>query len=687
MLEQMRRQGASVFIYLIFGLLIVIFVINFAPSGNRGSGGCTTSGNTVVSVDGVDANNSSFLVAYSSPTNRATGRQKTYLALEYVTYQELLAQAAEKRGIRTTGDLIDDQIIQRKRGYFYIGGQRLDASSQFFDEGGNFSIGRWKQWIRSLNIQSPGTYREEQARGLQAAMMSELINGSVRVSRDEALQDYLFQQNTVTYDVLAFDPAVYRRALKITDADVQRYIAEHGPAVEARYKADTALYKGVKPEIAVREIFIPKTVGEPKPAEPAKPGEPAKPAAKPFGLPIEAAKAKLEAVRAQIAAGKLKFEDAEKQLAADSSEDAPAQNGDRGWKKVDDAQLGEKQLDAAVKPLKAGELTPVIVADRGVFLAIVTARREGDLTYDQVKAEIARDQAKEGWAREAAKRAALAALASAQASGKTLDSQYEREQVQSPSPNGMDLDSLPPELRQQIEEMQRKGAPAGGESGALETHETDVPVGWYADADGSSGSAGTATPAPAAGSAAAPAPAAGSAAAPAAGSGAGSAAAAPAAPVVPAADAPIEATKEVLPALNEVKAMVSRLGPVPRNNRLPGVGDSKAAIVELFDELTPGKLAKRVYLGENGRYVVVQLVSKAAPKVEDFDKTASEAMARMQEERSRAAVFEWLLDRCETLNKAKKIRPAPDRIRETDDKGNPAPTIYKPCMYLSVINK
>ena len=49
MLEQMRRQGASIFIYLIFGLLIVIFVINFAPSRNRGDvgGGCSTSSNTV----------------------------------------------------------------------------------------------------------------------------------------------------------------------------------------------------------------------------------------------------------------------------------------------------------------------------------------------------------------------------------------------------------------------------------------------------------------------------------------------------------------------------------------------------------------------------------------------------------------------------------------------------------------
>src|SRR5262249_12993805 len=82
MLEQMRRQGASIFIYFIFGLLIVIFVINFAPSRNRGGleGGCSTSSNTVIGVDGAEANQSAYLIAYSA--NGASGRQKVYLALD-----------------------------------------------------------------------------------------------------------------------------------------------------------------------------------------------------------------------------------------------------------------------------------------------------------------------------------------------------------------------------------------------------------------------------------------------------------------------------------------------------------------------------------------------------------------------------------------------------------------------------
>ena len=40
------------------------------------------------------------------------------------------------------------------------------------------------------------------------------------------------------YDVVAFRPEPYAAAMKLTDADVERFLATHGAEVEARYKAD-----------------------------------------------------------------------------------------------------------------------------------------------------------------------------------------------------------------------------------------------------------------------------------------------------------------------------------------------------------------------------------------------------------------------------------------------------------------
>jgi hypothetical protein len=720
MLEQMRRQGASIFIYLIFSLLIVIMVYGLAPS-NRGDGsGCTSSSTSAVTVDGQDVSQSAWLVSYQG--NSAPGRQRTYVALDFLIRRELLAQAAGQLGLRANGAMVDEEI---KRGNFFLGGQRIDVRKMFFAQVGDdqfFDINQVKSWASQLNV-SLGSYREEQVRGLQAALMADLLKSSVRVSRNEALADFLYDNNTVTYDAVSFDPAKYAAAIKLSDADIKRYLDSHGDEVSARYKADERTYKAVKPQLQIQEIFIPKAYPEPakpaaaddkkaddkkaddktakaddKKADDKKPADDKKAAkaddkkpANPRGLLPEIAKPKLEDIRAQIAAGKLKFADAQKLLAADSSDDAPADNGDRGWRSADNAALGDKAVNDAVKALKPGEMTPVIATDRGAYLVMVTDKREGDLSYDQVKTEIAASLAKDTWSKEAAKREALAALTQVQ-SGKKLSELFEKEAPKFDIEQFLNDPNIPESQKQQIRQLmqQKQMLQHGAKHGALETHEVDVPVGWFASGDEPSGSAApaaTGSAAPATGSSA---PATGSA-APAAGSAApaaGSAAPA-AAPAKPATPAPaIEASKDVLPAFGEVaKPKLATQGPTPRQEKMPGIGADKHAAAALFDELAPGEAAKTLFEGADGAYVLVQLTARNEPKVEDFDKTADAEIARMQDERGRALLQTWLKDRCEALTKAGKIRPARQHILETDDKGNPAPTVYHPCMYFDQIGR
>ncbi|HEX4422965.1 MAG TPA: hypothetical protein VH165_33845, partial [Kofleriaceae bacterium] len=186
------------------------------------------------------------------------------------------------------------------------------------------------------------------------------------------------------------------------------------------------------------------------------------------------------------------------------------------------------------------------------------------------------------------------------------------------------------------------------------------------------------------GSAAAPAAGTGSAVAPATGTGSAAAPAttAPATPKV------IEASKDVLPAMGTVaRPTVSRIGPSPRQAKMPGVGGSKDAINALFDELAPGAVARTLYEGDAGAYVLIQLIARAQPKVDEFDKTADAEIARMTAARAHQAEELWLKDRCDTLVKAGKIKPSAEKIRETDDKGNPAPTVYRPCMFFEHIDQ
>jgi len=373
------------------------------------------------------------------------------------------------------------------------------------------------------------------------------------------------------------------------------------------------------------------------------------------------------------------------------------------WRAPDGAVFGRGYISGAVQTifqaafrrrpfsltLAGGRPIKVIVTERGAYLVMATDKREGDLSFDQVKAEIATTLAKDVWGKEAAKRDALEALAKAQAgTGKNLEQLFESESTKPPGGGIEEIlnnPNIPEEQRQQLLQkylQQQK-------HGSLEVHEEDVPVAWYAEADGSANGT-TAAPGSASGTPAAPA--AGSAttrtaAGGAAGAGSGSAAA-PATPPVAPPPTVIEASKDQLPQFGEIpKPKVNRLGPSPRQAKMAGLGSSKEAVDALFDELSPGNLAKKLYEGDGGNYVVLQLITRLEPKVEEFEKTANTEIARMRDARGKAAVHDWLKQRCDTLSKAGKIRPATDRIRETDDKGNPAPTVYHPCMYFDYLDR
>src|SRR5262245_55846924 len=187
----MRRQGASIFIYLIFGLLIAIFVININPGQKGGGGGCGTASNSAVSVAGSKVNRTSYRIAYGSLNGG--GRQREHLALDILIRRELLALAAGDHGIRVDGDLVDDAI---KKGYFFVHfppsprdpaamspSGRINLGQTVFDvhEDGSktWNFKKWKQFVTGMDV-TLGSFRDEQQRAMQATLMAELGMASVR---------------------------------------------------------------------------------------------------------------------------------------------------------------------------------------------------------------------------------------------------------------------------------------------------------------------------------------------------------------------------------------------------------------------------------------------------------------------------------------------------------------------------
>ena len=663
MLENMRRQGASIFIYVIFGILIAVFIINFRPGQTRNDdSGCTGTTNTAVSVDGSTVNLTSYKVNYGALQGPSKGR--VHAALENLIRRELLANAATEHGIRGSDDLILNEI---KKGWFFLGGRRESLKGVVFREDGTWDYNRYKGWVQNSFNVSLNSYQDEQQREMQASLMADLLAQSVRVSREEALSDYLFQNNTVTFDTVTFKPDAYpAAAMKLTDADVDRFVDTHADEIKARYDQDIATYKGVKPQLKLREIFIAKPEA-PKPEE-KKPDDPKqdeqkkdepkkaddqKKAEPPKGMTTDEAKAKLEAVRTD---GAKKFADHARELDA---EPLKGTGGDLGWRTADNASIGEKAVTDAVKTLKPGEMTPVIATDKGVYLVLAEDKREGDLTLDQVKREIGTTLAKDVWSKEAAKRDALAALDNATTNKKKLDQIFQRDTSR---PNEDDQlmkilqdPKIPDKVKQELlEQFQRRKS----QGGMLEIESKDHPAGWFADSGGTSGGSSS-------------------------GSSAGSSAPAPAPTPAPAPKATeIKASADKLPEFPGVELpKVQEKGPSPRVEKIAGITNGKDIATALFDELSPGDVGKRVYEAD-GAYVVIQLKARNIPKVEDFDKSGDNDVAEMRARRQAIVVNDWLRDHCEAALKAGKIIINPDLLSERDDKGNAVPTTYQPCFSL-----
>jgi hypothetical protein len=112
---------------------------------------------------------------------------------------------------------------------------------------------------------------------------------------------------------------------------------------------------------------------------------------------------------------------------------------------------------------------------------------------------------------------------------------------------------------------------------------------------------------------------------------------------------------------------------------MSGIGSSREAATALFEELSPGMLAKRVYEAE-GAFVVLQLISRNSPDVAAFDKDADRLVGELRRTRAAAFVEDWLRERCEALAKDKKIKPNTQIVQEFDDTGKLLPVSYRPCM-------
>ena len=658
MLENLRKQGASAFIWVVFAILIGMFVINFGPSsvGAQG-GGCGLSGGKRVAlkvgkteIDETGLRLAANLGKYLE-RRAGDGDQMTRRAMERLIVRELLAGEGERRGLRVSEDLVYDAI---KHGKVHFAGQVVDARGLFFtrlkdDDAGDaeaaqpdpddlyFDYAQFKRVLRNMGI-SDGAYMKEQTREVLASTMARILMHAVPASREEALSTYITENTRVSFTAVRFDANKYADAMIITDGDLDRYIKGHAAEVTATYVADA--WKGKK-QVHLRRIFVAKAPLPPAPTvtpQPVNGGNGPAPIPAP---PPDPAKAKLAALAAQISSGKRGFTEVAQQT--DGSPQFAGRGGDWGWYDEGVFTLPDPALNAAAGALVQGKVSDVIEASDGFYLLMIDDRRDGDIAIDKVQRELALPLAKAAWAKEAARRAAIAAVADAKAKAKPLSELYPGEKT------GL--------------------APTGPT-----TIISDRPVVW-----GQAGEGSTAPPVPAA-------------------PGLPGALPVPGAPALPGAPTPMPAPTSIMEPTTEALAQVGKVAPptverhdgIVRSGDATPIGESNELVRALFDELSTGELSPRIYEVRGSvvdplpRYALVQLSDKKLADVKEFDKQADRLVDRLAMTRGYQLFAEWLRERCSSMATAGKLKPTYAYLQTYDDQGRKQPITYQPCESLAL---
>jgi peptidyl-prolyl cis-trans isomerase D len=412
MLEQMRRSSQSLLIYILFGILIAVFIINFAPQSMGGCEGRQANlqsdaakvGNRTLSVQ--DFNFGYLLVGGGSASPQiARQRRLKESIMDKLIERELLAQEGERLGFRVSDEEVEDMIADSKMiGLGYE--QPMPAQKD-----GKFDYDLFRRFSLYQLGMSPRTFIEEQRREILAARVRNLIRSGVNVSLDEVKADFLRRGNQVNVEYVRFPVRRYETEIEPTAAEVESHVKANEAKLKELYTQRKFLYEKAPKERKLRQILVKVDPGASGDAD-------------------AAAKKKAEGLAARLKKG-----EAFAAVAKATSEDATTKGrgGDLGWKRQGTTALGPA-LETKVWAAKEGEVIGPEKAADGYYLVVAEGTREGNLSFDTVKAELAEDQLRQEKAKARAKADAEAALAKAKgATGKTLKDLF-------PAPSDKDKD-------------------------------------------------------------------------------------------------------------------------------------------------------------------------------------------------------------------------------------------------------
>jgi peptidyl-prolyl cis-trans isomerase D len=396
MLEQMRQQSRSLIIYVVFGILIAVFIINFgpqSPSGcNRGRGqpdieGARVEGHLLTRQDYMYG--MMMVGAQNIPPQKAKMMRLHETVMDMLIDREIMATEAQRAGFRVTDEEVEDLLGSSK-----IIGLGREQNATIFNEDGKFSYDRFRKFVQYQMGMTPRSFIEEQRREMLANDMRESLSAGVAISPLEVKEDWTRRANQVNVEYLRFPVRRYESEIDLRPEEIAKYASVNEEALRKLYdERKAALYEKQPKQRHLRQILV-KLQAEPTAAEDA------------------AAQKKADGLAARIRKGEAFAKVAK---AASEDERTKGRGGDLGWQRVGGTML-DPAVDAKLASAKDGELVGPIKTASGYVLVTSEGTREGNISFDAAKLELAESRLREEKSKAMAKSEADAALAKIKAS-------------------------------------------------------------------------------------------------------------------------------------------------------------------------------------------------------------------------------------------------------------------------------
>jgi peptidyl-prolyl cis-trans isomerase D len=255
MLTQLREKSQSFLIFILFGMLIVVFIFFFGPQaeGIRPGGGPTTSlSGWAVDVDGEEISQREVEMSvrrqafYGQDINNDELPKVRRETAHQVAGRALIANRAAQMGLALGDEELSAYITSDKNPDFGL----------FTNRAGKFDKTKYQNQIgQSLGGNLP-LYRKAKERELIVQRYLRFLTAQVKVSKSEVREAYDRTTRSWNLEYLPLDPADYAQAVPDPSAQAgAAYAKANAKAVEDYYKAHKAEYDRDK-EIEVRRVLI-----------------------------------------------------------------------------------------------------------------------------------------------------------------------------------------------------------------------------------------------------------------------------------------------------------------------------------------------------------------------------------------------------------------------------------------------